>query len=165
MALAIRRFAAGEGPLFRQIRIDALTASPETFAMTLAEELKREPQFYADHLSLWPVWGVFDGETPVGMAGLNRHTGVKTEHKGVLWGMFLAADHRGSGAAAGLIETVLTGARDMGLRQVHLTCAETNPRALALYRRLGFAQYGLEPSALRQPDGVFINDVLMVREL
>ncbi|MFO1013121.1 MAG: GNAT family N-acetyltransferase [Caulobacteraceae bacterium] len=165
MSLAIRRFAADEADLFRQIRLEALATSPETFAMTHAEELKRAPTFYADHLSLWPVWGVFHGAVPVGMAGLNRNTGVKIEHKGVLWGMFLAAAHRGSGAAAGLIEAVLAGARAMGLRQVHLTCAETNPRALALYRRLGFVQYGLEPGALHQPDGAFVNDVLMVRTL
>lgn len=165
MSLTIRRFAISEGALFRSVRLEALTLAPEFFAMTVDEEARRDPSFHDGHLELYPVWGVFADETPVGMAGLNPHMGTKTKHKGVLWGMYLNAAHRGSGAAAALIEAVLEGARELGLRQVLLTCAEPNLRALALYRRLGFVQYGLEPSALRQPDGVFINDVLMMRAL
>jgi len=164
MSYTVRRFRPDEAAAFRAVRLDALTTSPEFFASVLADESERDEAYYAARLAEQPVWGVFDGEAPVGMAGLNVHEGERKRHKATLWGMYVSPAARGSGVAARLIEAVVDHARAEGLQQVLLTCMAVNTRARALYERLGFVQYGLEPRALRIGDEVF-DDTLMVRRL
>ena len=47
-------------------------------------------------------------------------------------------DERGSGIGTALLTSVIDTAREAGMRTVTLEVVDTNPRALALYERLGF---------------------------
>lgn len=164
MSLTVRRFRPDEAAAFRAVRHEALITSPEFYASVLADEKHRPERYYADHLATAPVWGVFDGEAPVGMAGLNVQAGARKQHKAVLWGMYLSPATRGSGAAAELVQAILDHARAEGLDQVQLTCMAANTRALRLYERMGFVRFGLEPAALKIGDAYF-DDVHMVCRL
>jgi ribosomal protein S18 acetylase RimI-like enzyme len=55
-----------------------------------------------------------------------------------LWAIYLLADHHGSGLGQRLLDAVL------GDRPASLWMAKDNPRALAFYRRNGFAPDGME---------------------
>src|SRR5437867_13286554 len=100
MRLTIRRFRPDEAALLRGIRLEALKLSPETFGWAYEDEARQDEAFFAARLAATAVWGVFDGEAPVGMASLERHDGVKKWHKATLGGMYLAPVARGSGVAA-----------------------------------------------------------------
>jgi L-amino acid N-acyltransferase YncA len=64
--------------------------------------------------------------------------------------------HRGRGAGRALGEDMLAWARDAGYRSVQFNAVvETNERAVALWRSLGFEVVGTVPEAFRLPDGSY----------
>jgi ribosomal protein S18 acetylase RimI-like enzyme len=87
---------------------------------------------------------------------------VRVVLKGVLWGMYITPEARGSGLAAALVDTLLEYARKE-VEQVQLTVAGTNPRARRFYQRIGFVEYGLEERALKYK-GAYHDEVLMVKK-
>lgn len=69
--------------------------------------------------------------------------------------------HQGIGRQ--LISQVLQHAASVsGLRQVTLPVTASNPAAIALYEKIGFTSYGLEPAALLV-NGEFHDEIYMVR--
>ena len=56
----------------------------------------------------------------------------------VLDGICVACSHRGTGIGTALLDAAGARAQDLGFRAIRLTVVDTNPRAEALYRRLGF---------------------------
>jgi GNAT superfamily N-acetyltransferase len=55
--------------------------------------------------------------------------------------LFVRPEHRGAGLGSDALRSVLGVARELGLTAVHLEAERTNPRAAALYVRLGFVDY------------------------
>jgi ribosomal protein S18 acetylase RimI-like enzyme len=84
---------------------------------------------------------------------------AKLRHKGVLWGMFVRPEARGSGLAAALVARVI---EEAGLEELRLTVVSTNTAAVRLYTRLGFTPYGLERRALKV-EGRYYDELLMAR--
>lgn len=57
---------------------------------------------------------------------------------GIVDELFILPSHRGSGLGAAALRRVIDTARNWGLRALQLEAEHSNPRASALYRRLGF---------------------------
>jgi len=98
-----------------------------------------------------------------GMAGLYVSDSAKQRHKGVLWGMFVQPEARGTGLASALVARVLEHAKRT-VEEVRLTVVATNTTAIRLYERAGFEQYGLERRALKVKDS-YHDEVLMALAL
>lgn len=160
--IAVRRLEPHEGELFRRIRLEALTRSPEGFASTAEEEGAKDPAYFFGRLSAGgTVFVALDGETAVGMAGFGQEAGTVKAHKATLWGMYVAPEVRGQGVAEALIGAVMDHARANGVEQILLTVKAVNERAWRVYERLGFERWGLEPRSLRSPDGTYYDDIHM----
>jgi RimJ/RimL family protein N-acetyltransferase len=70
------------------------------------------------------------------------------------------AAHRGAGAADALLAQCEECAGELGYRALWLCVWERNPRAVAFYRRRGFAQAG----AMDIPvEGVAFHDIVMFK--
>jgi len=76
-----------------------------------------------------------EGTRPVGLAAL-----VGVEHPEL--GMLVAADWRGRGVGAALLEAAVGWARKVAADEVVLHVFPTNTAALALYRHHGFVERG-----------------------
>ncbi|MFI5823812.1 GNAT family N-acetyltransferase [Streptomyces rishiriensis] len=63
--------------------------------------------------------------------------------QGGVVGVFVRAEHRGTGAIEALFEAALEWAWSWGAERVRLVVHEDNGRALACYRRLGFSPTGV----------------------
>lgn len=86
-------------------------------------------------------------------------------HRATL-GMGVLRNHTGQGYGRRLLEIAVAWARDeAGLAWIELGVFATNPRARALYRRMGFAEQGLRPDAFRIDAGVAVDDVIMTLDL
>jgi ribosomal protein S18 acetylase RimI-like enzyme len=89
----------------------------------------------------------FDGETPVGL--INAIEGFSTFACRPLVNVHdvvVLASHRGRGIAARMFAEVETIARERGACKLTLEVLEGNAAARALYERLGFAAYQLDPA-------------------
>ena len=73
--------------LMRTIRLEALQQHLEAFGSTLEREAAEPLGFFAERLARNAVFGAFQGEALVGVAGFYAQEGPNTRHKGVLWGM------------------------------------------------------------------------------
>ncbi len=89
----------------------------------------------------------FDGDTPVGL--VNAIEGFSTFACRPLVNVHdvvVAASHRGRGIAAQLFAEVEAIARERGACKLTLEVLDGNASARALYQRLGFATYRLDPA-------------------
>jgi ribosomal protein S18 acetylase RimI-like enzyme len=137
-----------------RVRLQALQGDPEAFSssveehqsLTLEDVRRRLGSEAGDSF----VAGAFDGDRLVGMAGFFRERGPKVQHKGRIWGVYLAPEYRGKGLGRKLLQVVIErGIAIPGIEQVLISVASTQTAAAHLYRSLGFQRFGVEPRALK----------------
>lgn len=158
--LTVRRLSAADAADFRFIRLAALENAPDMFGSTFEAEAAWPVSVFSERLETSLVFGAYLDGRIVGMVGLRREPNAKTAHKGFLWGMYVAPEARGRGVGAGLIMLLLETAIPL-VEQVRLSVVTTNATARALYERLGFKVYGVEPRALKSAAG-YADEALMV---
>ncbi|MGK6312489.1 N-acetyltransferase family protein [Neorhizobium sp. DT-125] len=100
----------------------------------------RHPQFVA----------VIDGEV-VGWCDIRREGRPSHAHRGSL-GMGIVPAHRDKGLGRRLITATLDAARTLGLHRVELDVHADNPRAIALYEKVGFVREGVARDAVKIDD-------------
>ncbi len=158
-AAVLRRLGPGDADAFRELRLLALQTAPGSFGATWEDESTRPPSAFAARLEGSVVLAAESGGGLLACAGLRRDEGPRERHKAFVWGVFVRPEARGHGLAGSLLRALLRAAPD-GVEQVRLSVSAGNAPARALYARLGFTPYGLEPRALKTPDG-YIDEVLM----
>jgi len=96
------------------------------------------------------ITGAFAGTQLIGSCGGLREDSVKRRHIGIIWGMYLDPDHRGSGLAKRMLEATIKRLKAIqGLEQIQLSVTAGNLAATRLYESVGFVEYGREPAALK----------------
>jgi ribosomal protein S18 acetylase RimI-like enzyme len=165
----IRLLSEADAAEMWSLRREALEREPFSFGEAVEEHDRTTPELTAARLRDGKpdnfVVGVFlDGEL-AGMAGFFRGSGSKRRHRGTVWGVYLRPEARGAGHGSSMLRFLLDTARSLdGLEIVVLSVAETNAAALALYRSIGFQQYGREPAALKVMD-IALTELLMRYEI
>ena len=95
----VRRLSASDAVSYRALRLDGLRANPEAFGASWEEEAVQPLAWFADRLDR----NVIFGGGPTGTSDLKGVVGfyvlgsAKQRHKGVLWGMFVQPEARGTG--------------------------------------------------------------------
>jgi hypothetical protein len=149
----IRRLTAADAAAFRALRLAALLDTPEAFVASHAEEADQPLAWFEARLAQRPghaVFGAFDGDTLVAVAGLSRERALQLMHKGHVWGMYVAEPARGRGVARELLHAALAHARATpGVAKVTLSVDSANVAAIALYESLGFVVFAREADAVR----------------
>jgi ribosomal protein S18 acetylase RimI-like enzyme len=162
-SFTIRRLDPSDAEDYRAIRLKALQTAPEAFGSVYAAEAARPTADFAERLASSAVFGAYRDGRIVGMAGFKQETGPRDSHKGFVWGFFVEPEARGQGVGAALMNALIAHARDI-VEQLTLAVVSSNAGAIALYESFGFRSYGVEPRALKSPDG-YADEVLMVRFL
>ena len=160
MPISVRPFRPDEAETLRAIRLEALANAPAAFAERHDVALAMGGEDFAAPLSAGMVWGVFQGDACIGMAGLDRFVGANVTHKATVWGVYLSPAARGQGAGEALFQALIDHARAGGIEVLELGVGDFNAKAQALYGRMGFKPYGLEPKAVKLFDR-YIDEVLM----
>jgi RimJ/RimL family protein N-acetyltransferase len=150
---------------FRALRLRGLLECPAAFASSYAEEHRDTIEVIAQrlsHKSDGAIFGAFREEALVGVVGVQRERMVKLAHKAFIWGMYVAPEARRGGIGAALMErAMLYATAELRVKQVNLGVNTKNEAALALYRKLGFKEYGHERDFLLV-DGVLHDEYHMV---
>lgn len=109
------------------------------------------------------TWGAVEGGEIRGH--LDLHGGrLPSEFHRAMLGMGVERPWRGQGIGRALLATAIAWARDAELAWLDLGVFAHNPRARALYARVGFVEVGVTRDRFRV-DGMVIDDVSMVLAL
>ena len=126
---------AGEGAPLRELRLRALREAPEAFHATAESDAARPMSDWED-LARGPGVVLIAGDW-AGMAGI-----FIDEHRPMLWGMWVAPEHRRSGVGRALLDAAADWARARGFEVLALEVFETAPGARAFYEAAGFRPRG-----------------------
>jgi ribosomal protein S18 acetylase RimI-like enzyme len=164
---SVRELGPSDAEVFWNLRLRALREEPESFGSSYEESLNTPLSEAAKRLESSDEAFVLGAEAPhlVGMVGFYRRPGLKSRHKGTIWGMYVAAESRGQGAGRALLEAAIERALGIpGLEEVLLRVVTNKAHARHLYLSSGFKIYGIEAKALKLGDRYF-DEEMMALEL
>jgi len=156
--MEVRELQVGEWSLWRQLRFDALSDSPDAFRPTLEEEKNRPDDWWIDIVDSTvehPRGGLWIAEmegVPVGMCFARTDTDDTVVEIGAMW---VSPPARGTGIGSGLLTAVLGWSISRGVRRAELWVTESNAAGVSLYERFGF-QRTTETQALRPGSDVTV---------
>ena len=157
----LRRLGVSDVAAYRDLRLLGLRSHLSAFGASFEEEVGKPLEWFVERLESSAVWGAWlDGDPNLaGVAALHVSATAKAMHKGLLWGMFVRPEARGTGLAASLAGQLLAQVRST-VEEVRLSVTTSNAAAVRLYARLGFRPYGVEPRALKI-GGEYHDELLM----
>jgi ribosomal protein S18 acetylase RimI-like enzyme len=106
---------------------------------SIARALERAWRGEVDYLAVCPPSGL-----PVALGGIDY---AKTPGAGTLWQLAVHGALQSCGIGTILVQAAEQRIRARGLHRAELGVEECNPRACALYERLGYVSYGREPAS------------------
>jgi GNAT superfamily N-acetyltransferase len=136
----VREITADDWELMRDVRLSALAEAPYAFGSTYAREVAfGEPQWRGriSERSVSYLAQAGPDEEPAGLAGVYVEDGVAD-----LVSMWVRPGCRGQGVGEALVEAAASWARGRGFCTLFLWVTESNPAAMRLYERCGFAVTG-----------------------
>jgi RimJ/RimL family protein N-acetyltransferase len=96
------------------------------------------------------IFGAFDADRLVGVAGIYREKRVKRRHRAGIWGVYTTPDARGRGCSRGVVQACIQLAHAWdGVRVIGLSASVRATTAIRLYESLGFVAWGVEPDSTR----------------
>lgn len=148
-----------------------IIASETNFMLRYPEEVKDDLEFEKKIISdmLNNERGlfltVFDGDRIVANSHISLDFDfIKMRHR-CDFGIGIIQEYCDSGLGTIMMEKVIGKAKAMGFEQMELGVFADNKRAIALYKKMGFKEYGRLPKACKLKDGTYIDQVCMVLEL
>ena len=166
--ITIRPAQVADAARLRLLRLEALKDAPVAFAAdydrTEAETVDRWVQRINEYVqgNQSVIYVAEAGEQLIGMTGLGRGHWKKTEHGGVIWGVYVVPAWRGLHVAEALIEACIAWGRALGMTVVKLGVVTSNAPAIRCYLRCGFSVYGVDPQAICY-NGVAYDELLMAK--
>lgn len=166
--MSIRVLHEPDAQSYQELRLSALKINSEAFGSTYEREVKFSPETVVERLKPTEdkfVLGAFDDRgSLVGIVTFMRENGLKTAHKGNVYGMYVAPEMRGFGLGKSLMLELIRKTRDYdGLEQINLTVVSDNDSAKKLYNSVGFEVYGVERNALKFNGQYFDEDLMVLK--
>jgi ribosomal protein S18 acetylase RimI-like enzyme len=149
MDFDVHRIRAEEWPKYKRLRLEALKDSPLAFVEQYDESLAQSDSFWQDRVRRGAGGGkrsLFvaenDGSFVAKAAGFVE-TDITDHVSAHVVGVYTTPDWRGRRASDAVVSAVVAWARqDARADRIRLFVTETNDRAAAFYRRLGFRATG-----------------------
>lgn len=165
--LILRKLTIDDAPAYRELRLLGLKESPTAFGSSTERESPQPMEFFANRLADRPGClsiGAFVNDRLIGVVSFVRDEGVKTQHRGAIYGMYVHPDWRRKKVGRDMLKALLDEVDQMpGLRSVRLSVTVGNDAAQRLYESLGFIVYGEEPEVLFV-DNVFYGERHLTRK-
>jgi len=148
----VRRLASEDAEAFSQLRRELVSDNPLPMGLTFEEELSRPLEGFRKQLSSPEpnaVFGVMVSDELVATAAVSRVSSFPSSgHKMLMWGVFTSPRFRRRGLSRLVVAHAIRHAFDSGALRINLLAYVPNEAAIALYRTLGFVEFGTEPEAV-----------------
>lgn len=139
---AIERLAASDWRRLRQVRLRALTDTPDAFGRTAAEEAQMPPADWRRRLDR-PDVATFVAKLDDGDVGLVTALADDTEETDAwLVGMWVDPTVRRLGLGSALVDAAVSWCQTAGRRRLLLDVADNNGAAVRFYETYGFRRTG-----------------------
>ena len=150
--MAIELLEPSNAKAYRQLMLEAYALHPQAFVSTIARREKLPLSWWESQLDddLNALFGAFVDSRLVGIAGLAFEPWDDARHKATLFGLYVTQAFRAQGLGEDLVQAVLSLAgQEPEIKVIELTVSADSSAALALYKRCGFEQSGLEEYGIR----------------
>ncbi len=115
--MKIRILNEADAQLYQEVRLSALKINPEAFGSTYEREVKFSLEAVAERLEPTKdkfVLGAFNyDDSLVGIVTFMRENSLKTNHKGNVYGMYVAPEGRGQGLGKSLMMELISKAKKL----------------------------------------------------
>ncbi|MFD2444393.1 GNAT family N-acetyltransferase [Bacillus sp. CGMCC 1.16607] len=155
-----------DAQIYQELRLTALKVNPEAFGSTYEREVEFSLETVGERIiptaDKFVLGACNDQGSLVGIVTFIRENSLKTNHKGNVFGMYVARESRGLGIGKSLMLELIKKASNFdGLEQINLAVVSKNDFAKRLYKSVGFEVYGVERNALKF-NGQYFDEDLMV---
>jgi RimJ/RimL family protein N-acetyltransferase len=107
----------------------------------------------------------FTGQSLIGSVSIRQSTFLKDAHIGQL-GIGVLHAYWNMGIARRMMTAAMRWAEQhRGIEMINLHVVANNERAIQLYRNFDFMEYGRLPKGTRQPDGSYVDNILMSKRV
>lgn len=141
---------------YQALRAEALEDTPHAFLASPGDDRAEDTEGLIAQISNPAEFAIAVAEPEdapgllIASAGIIRAPHLKARHRAMIWGVYCTPTQRRTGAAKACLELTLDIARSWnGVEVVALSVSAETPSAIALYKKLGFQPWGLEPDAIR----------------
>ena len=142
---------------------DFLLSYPDEIKFTLEEEAEYM-QKKADSENEVEIIALVDGKV-VGSAGVDSVGKAYKLKFRSNFGISVDKAYWGLGIGSALTEACIECAKEAGYKQIELDAVAANERAIALYKKFGYIEYGRNPKGFFSRDNGWQTVVLMRKEL
>jgi ribosomal protein S18 acetylase RimI-like enzyme len=165
MTVQVRVLNEQDANTYQGVRLQSLEAHPEAFSSSFEEEAQRTMEEVARLLTSpnVTVFGAFVDAQLVGIVALIRNTRPKMQHRASIGGMYVSPTARGHGAGKALLDAVIAQAvASPEIEDLTLAVTCGNEHARALYTKMGFRSYGIDPRLIKVDDQYFDIEYMML---
>jgi [ribosomal protein S18]-alanine N-acetyltransferase len=145
---------------YRNIVLDALSNSPESFAFAYSDVNTKPMDFWLKKLE--NVYGCLIDDELVSIISLKQDTGYST-HCGDIYFICVTPRLQGKGYGKFMLKSIEQIAAEKGIEKLFLTLVHTNP-AFDLYKNIGYVVTGYEQD-IRRVSGVKYDRYCMQKNL
>ena len=136
---------------------------PDEWIMT--GEAQREVLAQMEHAPKALMLGAFMDGRLIGVGNFRpAHPGDRARHRAGM-GISILKSCWGMGVGTAIMHALIEAAKTTSLEQLELDVVSTNERAIRLYERCRFVEYGRLPHMMKYRDGTYADAVLMVLDL
>ncbi len=140
---SIRKLDVDDWPIFKQIRLEALSTDPFVFGSNYVAEAEHSDDVWRDGLNSQDgaIFVLFEGDAPIGMTGIGvKHDGP-TGTTALLWGSWLAPKVRSRGLSKVFYEARIGWARQHPtINRVIVTHRASNLASKFANQKFGFVR-------------------------
>ena len=168
--ITVREVRESDLAQYRDLRLEALKAAPLTFGADYQESLAQPGSAWLERLRMninnhfATLFVAERNGALIGMTGVRRDYGVKSQHNATVWGVYVRSTARANGVAGTMLAHAMLWAQQMGITRLELKVSTQNSAALALYTKAGFEIAGTLRGTLRIAESV-IDEYILERAL
>jgi ribosomal protein S18 acetylase RimI-like enzyme len=153
----IRKLQPDESSIYRKVRLECLKTTPDNFGSTYEEEVLNPKLRFENYIENNSpdhfMFGAFDEDKLIGIAGFNRMERQRAMHRGEVVQVYVNSNYRGQNIGERLIREVLNYAFTLPeIEQIQLSVIASNRTAIKLYEKLGFKTFGIQPNYFKVGD-------------
>ena len=149
---------------FKTLRLEALKNYPEAFGNSYEDEKKYSTAMFEKRIESGEnsfTLGAFDNNHLIAIASFYCERGFYLIHRGNIISVYCQKGYQGQGIAYRLMNVLLSKIQKLdAIRVVYLAVNTHNEKALTLYRKLGFVEYGIDAYSLYDQK-VYHSELLM----